>query len=65
VCNDQDAEDIVSETFIYVAARIQDYDAEKGSLKARVLSIANYKFLDKMRKVYKEKVMPVDESFDP
>ena len=65
VTSDQDAEDIVSETFMAVAARIQDYDVDKWKFKTWLLSIANYKFLDKMRKVYKEKEIPLDDSFDP
>jgi len=65
VNTDQDAEDIVSDTFMALAARIQDYDAEKGNFKTRLFSIANYKFLDKMRKVYKEQEVLLDDSFDP
>lgn len=64
VSSDQDAEDIVSETFMALAARIQDYNADKWKFKTRLFSIANYKFLDKMRKVYEEKEIHIDDEFD-
>ncbi len=55
VANNEDAEDIVSETFMAAAMRIQDYDHKKWSFTTWLFSIAHHKFLDKMRVVYVEK----------
>lgn len=68
VATDQDAEDIVSETFMAVAQKIKDYDTTREQkVTTRILAIAQYKFLDHMRVVYKERenTVPMDEYFDP
>lgn len=68
VSTDQDAEDIVSETFMAVASRIKDYDCKREQkFSTWIFAIAQYKFLDHMRKVYKEKdnTRAMDEYNDP
>ncbi len=68
VATDQDAEDIVSETFMAVAAKIKEYDTTRDQkVTTWIFAIAQYKFLDYMRKVYKEREVewPMDEFHDP
>jgi RNA polymerase sigma factor (sigma-70 family) len=50
VATDQDAEDIVSETFMALAANISTYDATKSKkCTTRILSIAHNKITDYLR----------------
>ena len=49
----QDAEDIISETFVAVAHQIGGYDiSREQKFTTRLLAIAKYKLLDSLRKVY-------------
>jgi RNA polymerase sigma-70 factor, ECF subfamily len=68
VATDQDAEDIVSETFMAIAQKIKEYDTSRDQkVSTWILAIAQYKFLDHMRLVYKERenMIPIDDYFDP
>lgn len=65
VSTDQDAEDIVSDTFMAVAARIQDYDLSKWSkFTTRLLSITNHKLQDHLRKIYNEHDIYVEDEME-
>ncbi|MBP6086241.1 sigma-70 family RNA polymerase sigma factor [Patescibacteria group bacterium] len=53
VATDQDAEDIVSETFMAVAASLDHYDETKSKkCTTWILSIAHNKLQDYLRKIY-------------
>lgn len=62
VNNIQDAEDIVSETFMAVATSLKNYDASKGKFETWLLTIANYKSLSYLRKLYAGTEEELDEN---
>lgn len=66
VASEHDAEDIVSETFMAVAMRINQYDTTREQkFTTWLLGIAKYKLADHRRSVYKKPEVHMDESFDP
>lgn len=65
VATDQDAEDIVSETFMAVAANLDTYDATKSKkCTTRILSIAHNKITDYLRGLYAKPEEYLDDSYE-
>lgn len=66
VQTEQDAEDIVSETFMAVATKIISYDTSREQkFTSWLLAIAKYKLADHRRAVYNKSEESFDESYDP
>lgn len=65
VATDQDAEDIVSETFMAVAANLENYDATKSKkCTTRILAIAHNKITDYLRWLYAKPEDYIDDSYE-
>ena len=62
VNNVEDAQDIVSETFMAVATSLKNFDQSKGNFKTRLLQIAYYKFSNHLRGVYEVLEEDLDEN---
>lgn len=66
VANEQDAEDIVSETSMAVALQIKSYDTTKDQkFTTWVLAIAKHKLADHWRRIYQIPEIPLDATHDP
>ncbi len=65
ISNKQDREDIVSQTFMTVVEKLPYYDTTRNQkFSTRVLGIANYKILDKLRDYYEPEITLNTQSHD-
>ena len=65
VATDQDAEDIVSETFMAIAANLKNYDSTRSKkCTTRILSIAHNKLNDYLRNLYTDSEIYPTQDYD-
>ena len=59
---DQDVEECVADTFIYLWEHPEKFDPEKGSLKSWLCIVARSRAIDRFREITRRGVLPLEEA---